>query len=261
MLEVKNLDIQYGNNFVAVNNFELNLNKGEIVAIVGESGSGKSTSVKALMGILPANAKVLSGTVNFEDMDLLKFSQKQWKSIRAKQISMIFQDSGNSFNPVRKIGSIFVEYIQAHSNISKESSWKLALNMLEKVHLGNTEQIMKSYPHHLSGGMRQRVSIAIAMTFSPKLLIADEPTSALDVTIQAQIIKQMMEFRDTNKTSIVIVTHNIGIAAYMADKIIVMKDGCIVETGRNKEVLTNPKSNYAKELVLSVPKLGGVKIG
>ena len=173
--------------------------------------------------------------------------------IRGTELSMIFQDCGAMINPIRKIGNQFIEYIRMHENMSKEEASKKAINMLEQMMLPNPENIMKSYPFQLSGGMRQRVGIAMAMTFNPKLLIADEPTSALDVTTQSQIIRNMLELREKFNTGIIMVTHNLAVAAYISDKIIVMKDGKIVEQGSRDDILNYPKHDYTKSLLEAVP--------
>ncbi|WFA09308.1 ABC transporter ATP-binding protein [Tissierella sp. Yu-01] len=256
MLYINDLSIQYDKKQV-VNNFSLKVNKGEIVSIVGESGSGKSTSIKAILGILPSNARITNGIIEFQGKNLLNYKKEQWNEIRSKKISMIFQDSGNAFNPIRKIGSVFIEYIRTHSNMSKRDAYEKAVEMLRLMELPDCDNIMKSYPFQLSGGMRQRVSIAMAMTFKVDLLLADEPTSALDVTTQAQIVRQMMKLRENYNSGIIMVTHNMGVAAYMSDKIIVMKDGCIIEAGDKNEIIKSPTQEYTKELIDSIPDWGG----
>lgn len=257
MLEIKDLCIQYGSNPPSVENFNLSMKKGEIVSIVGESGSGKTTVIRAVLGALAGSGRVANGDICFNNESLLKKTRDEWRELRGTNISMIFQDCGSTLNPLRKIGSQYVEYICAHSNKSKKEAWAEAVAMLEKMHLLDVENIMNSYPHQLSGGMRQRVGIAFAMTFNPQLLLADEPTSALDVTIQAQIVRQMMELRDSFGTGIIIVTHNLGVAAYMSDKIIVMQNGKIVDMGSRDEVINNPKSEYTKKLLKATPEMGG----
>ena len=175
-------------------------------------------------------------------------------------MSMIFQDCGGTLNPIRKIGSQYVEYIRTHESVSKQEAWNRAASMLSKMRLPDVENIMNSYAYQLSGGMRQRVGIAMAMTFNPELLLADEPTSALDVTTQAQIVRQMMELRDDYGTGIIIVTHNIGVAAYMADQLIVMHHGKVVDHGTREEVLNNPTSDYTRKLLEAVPEMEGKTI-
>ena len=257
MLEIKDLTIQYGENNTVVENFSLTMQKGEIISIVGESGSGKSTVLRSIIGGLLGQGKVVSGDIIFNGKSLLNLSNNEWRELRGTVISMISQDCGATLNPIRKIGSQYIEYINAHTNLNKTDAEKKALFMLEKVRLPEVKNIMNSYPYELSGGMKQRVGIAMALTFEPELILADEPTSALDVTTQAQIVKQMMEIRDEFHTGIIIVTHNMGVAAYMADKIIVMQNGTVVDSGTREEVINNPKSDYTKKLLNSIPEMDG----
>lgn len=259
MLKIKELRVQYGTKLPFIEDFSLELKEGEIVCLVGESGSGKSTVIRSVLGALPANTAVDAKCLEFQGDSLLTKKMEQWRKLRGTQISMIFQDSVNSLNPIRKIGKQFVEYICAHQSMSKKDAQVLAEEMLAKMHLAEPKRIMNSYPFQLSGGMMQRVGIAMAMTFSPKLLLADEPTSALDVTTQAQIVKQMMELRDQYGTSILMVTHNMGVAAYMSDRILVMKQGKVVEQGNTKEVLSNPSNGYTKKLLEAVPDMEGLR--
>lgn len=253
MLKIDNITVQYGNNNPTIEDFNLEVGQGEIVAIVGESGSGKTTVIRSVLGLLPGQGKVTKGDIIFEGDSLLNYTEKQWNQIRGTKMSMIFQDCGSMINPNRRIGSQFIEYILVHQKMSKDKAKKKAIEMLDKMRLPQAEHIMKKYPFQLSGGQRQRVGIAMAMTFQPNLLIADEPTSALDVTTQSQIVREMMDLRDKYNTSIMIVTHNLAVAAYMADKIIVMKDGEIVDRGTREDILKNPKSDYTKRLLASVP--------
>ena len=253
MLKIDNITVQYGNNNPTIEDFNLEVGQGEIVAIVGESGSGKTTIIRSVLGLLPGQGKVTKGDIIFEGDSLLNYTEKQWNEIRGTKMSMIFQDCGSMINPNRRIGSQFIEYILVHQKMSKDKAKKKAIEMLDKMRLPQAEHIMKKYPFQLSGGQRQRVGIAMAMTFQPKFLIADEPTSALDVTTQSQIVREMMDLRDKYNTSIIIVTHNLAVAAYMADKIIVMKDGEIVDRGTREDILKNPKSDYTKRLLASVP--------
>lgn len=258
MLNIKDLSIKYNKNKnVAVDKFNLSMKKGEIISIVGESGSGKSTVIKAILGTLTTSGEINNGEIIFEGESLLEKSKEDLRKIRGTKISMIFQECAGTLNPIRKIGKQYVEYICTHSKMNKREAWDLGVTMLQKMRLVNGEKIMNSYSYELSGGMCQRVGIAIAMTFKPNLLLADEPTSALDVTNKAQIVKEMMELRRVNNTSIIIVTHNIGVAAYMADKIIVMKDGKVMEEGNREQVLKNPRSDYTKELLNSIPEMEG----
>lgn len=253
MLKIDNITVQYGNNKPTIEDFSLEISSGEIVAIVGESGSGKTTVIRSVLGLLPGQGKVTKGDIVFEGDSLLNYTQKQWNQCRGTKMSMIFQDCGAMINPNRRIGSQFVEYIRVHEDMPKDKAKDKAIDMLNRMRLPQAKDIMRKYPFQLSGGQRQRVGIAMAMTFQPKLLIADEPTSALDVTTQSQIIKEMMELRDKYDTSIMIVTHNLAVAVYMADKIIVMKDGEIVDRGTRDEILNNTTSDYTKRLLASVP--------
>ncbi|MGI6109008.1 MAG: ABC transporter ATP-binding protein [Eubacteriaceae bacterium] len=256
MLKVKNLDVAYGSN-KAVDDFNMEIGQGEIVSIVGESGSGKSTVIRTILGLLPSGGKVTEGSIVYNGRDILGLDAEAFTRFRGKEVAMIFQDSGAMLNPIRRIGSQFIEYILQHTGLTEEEASREAVNMLDRMQLPNPEEIMKRYPFQLSGGQRQRVGIAMAMALSPKLLLADEPTSALDVTTQAQIVEQMAELRDQFDTSIIMVTHNLGVAAYMSDKIIVMKDGKIVECGTTQEVIDHPKEAYTRELLKAVPVLDG----
>ena len=256
MLDIQNITVEYdGKPFLR--DFSLHMKRGEIISLVGESGSGKTTVIRSILGLLPYEGELVSGDILFEGKSLAKYSEKELQKLRGSRISMIFQDSGAMINPIRKIGSQYVEYIRAHKNISKKDAFDMAVEMLEKMRLPDGKRIMESYPFELSGGMCQRVGIAMAMTFQPKLLLADEPTSALDVTTQAQIVRQMMELRDDFGTGIIVVTHNIGVAAYMADKLLVMRQGKVVDSGQREDILHNPQSEYTKNLLASVPALKG----
>ena len=257
MLEIKDLAVQYGNQAPTIEHFNLSMKKGEIISVVGESGSGKTTVIRAVLGALSGAGRVTSGDILYHGESLMKNSKSDWRKIRGSKMSMIFQDCGGTLNPIRKIGSQYVEYIRTHQSMTKKEAWDKAVSMLTKMRLPDAENIMNSYPYQLSGGMRQRVGIAMAMTFNPELLLADEPTSALDVTTQAQIVRQMMELRDDFGTGIIIVTHNIGVAAYMADQLIVMHHGKVVDHGTREEVLNNPTSDYTKKLLEAVPEMEG----
>lgn len=260
MLEIKDLTIQYGDKDPVVENFSLSLKKGEIITIVGESGSGKSTVLSSILGLLPNGGKIISGDIIYNGESMLSKSLNQWRELRGTEITMISQDSGGTLNPIRKIGKQFVEYIQTHSKMSAKEAEEKAKDMFSKVNLPDPEIIMKSYPHQLSGGMKQRVGIAMALTFHPKIILADEPTSALDVITQAQIVKEIMDLRKKFDTSIIMVTHNLGVAAYISDKIIVMQNGKIVDAGNKNEVIENPKSEYTKKLLEAVPEIGGERL-
>jgi len=256
LLEIKNVDISYGKN-VTVKNCSLTLEKGEICSIVGESGSGKTTVIRAVLGLLAGGGKVTAGDIVYEGRSLLKLTDAQWRALRGHDVSMIFQDSGAMMNQTRLIGNTYVEYIRTHENISKKEAWAKGVAMLERMRLPDCDRIMRSYPFQLSGGQRQRVGIAMGMTYQPRLLLADEPTSALDVTTQAQIVRQFMDLRDEYGTSIIIVTHDLGVASYMGDKIVVMKHGEIVDQGDRHHMLNETDNAYTKLLLDAVPSLGG----
>lgn len=259
LLEIKNATISYGLREI-VKDFNLTMEEGQICSIVGESGSGKTTVIRAVLGLLAGGGKVTKGDILFKGESLMNKTTEEWRKLRGTQISMIFQDSGAMMNPTRKIGSSYVEYIRTHEkDISKKDAWDKAVKMLERMRLPSGDNIMRSYPFQLSGGMRQRVGIAMGMTYEPKLLLADEPTSALDVTTQAQIIRQFMDLRDDFGTNIIIVTHNLGVAAYMADYLIVMKDGIIEDEGDRDYILHGSDNSYTKMLLDAVPSLGGVR--
>lgn len=258
LLEVKDLNISYGDK-LTVSGVNLELNTGEIMSIVGESGSGKTTVIRAIMGCLPGRGHVSGGSIIFKGRDMLKNTPKEWRQLCGREMSMIFQDSGNMINPIRRIGEQFVDYIRTHApEKTKAEAAEMAKDMLKKVRLPNPESIMQSYPFELSGGMRQRVGIAMAMVFRPKLLLADEPTSALDVTTQAQIIRQIVDIRNEFGVAVILVTHNLGVASYVSNKLVVMKNGRVVESGK-REVISDPQDAYTKELLAAVPVVGEVK--
>ena len=258
LLEVKDLNISYGDK-LTVSGVNLELNTGEIMSIVGESGSGKTTVIRAIMGCLPGRGHVSGGSITFDGRDMLKNTREDWRKISGREMSMIFQDSGNMINPIRRIGEQFVDYIRTHApEKTKAEAVEMAKDMLNKVRLPNPESIMQSYPFELSGGMRQRVGIAMAMVFRPKLLLADEPTSALDVTTQAQIIRQIDDIRNEFGVAVILVTHNLGVASYVSNKLVVMKNGRVVESGK-REVISDPQDAYTKELLAAVPVVGEVK--
>lgn len=256
MLKLNNVTISY-KDVPTVQNFNLDMKEGQVISLVGESGSGKTTVIRAILGLLAGGGKVTEGSILFEGEDLLSYTPEQWRKLRGSDISMIFQDSGAMMNPTKKIGSVFTEYILTHEKISKKEAWNKGIAMLEKMRLPSADNIMESYPFQLSGGMRQRVGIAMGMTYQPKLLLADEPTSALDVTTQAQIVRQMMQLRDDYYTSIIVVTHNLGVAAYMSDYIIVMKNGKMEDQGSREYILKESNNEYTRKLLEAVPSLGG----
>ena len=242
----------------AVNGVDFEIRKGETVCVVGESGCGKSVTSLSLMHLVQSPpGKIVDGEILMDGRDLLKLSKSEMEHVNGKDVAMIFQEPMTSLNPVLKVGHQIMESILFHTDATKEEARAKALEMIKLVGIPRAEEIMECYPHELSGGMRQRVGIAMAMTFNPELLLADEPTSALDVTTQAQIVRQMMELRDDFGTGIIIVTHNIGVAAYMADQLVVMQNGKVVDQGTRDEVMEHPTSDYTKKLLAAVPEMEG----
>ena len=256
ILTVENLNIAY-QGVPAVMDVNFTLERGKVLTIVGESGSGKTTVIRALMGLLPVGGEVIEGTMIFNGQDLRTLSKSQWRSIRGKDMAMIFQDSGSALDPIVCIGKQFRELFKSHIEITNDECDRRAIELLESVSLPNGADILRRYPHELSGGQRQRVGIAMALAMDPALLIGDEPTSALDVTTQSQVVMQMLELAKEHNSSIVMVTHNLGVAAYMSDYIIVMKKGRVVDAGTPQDILENPSNEYTKQLKDAVPTLEG----
>lgn len=248
LLKVENLEVQFlsGSSITkAVNGVSFTLNKKENIGIVGESGSGKSVTATSLLRLIPnPPGRITGGKIVFGGKDLLTLSNKEMKNIRGNEISMIFQDPSTSLNPVYTVGNQIVESIKTHQSISKKEAKRKAINMLELVGIPAPEMRIDMYPHEFSGGMRQRVMIAIALACNPKLLIADEPTTALDVTVQAQILDLMKSLQDTLDTSIVMITHDLGVVWETCDKVLVMYAGDIVESGSVAEIHDNPLHPY-----------------
>jgi oligopeptide transport system ATP-binding protein len=261
ILEVKNLNVSfktYAGIVQAVRGVNFHLDKGETLAIVGESGCGKTVTSKAIMGLLPSSQTIIekdNSEINFDGENLLQFSEAEMVKIRGRQISMIFQDPMTSLNPTMKIGNQIAESIIIHENVSAKEAKDRALKMLELVRMPNAKERLNQYPHEFSGGMRQRVMIAIALACNPKVLIADEPTTALDVTIQAQIMDLINELKKELNTGVILITHDLGVVASVADRIHVMYAGKMVEKGTTDEIFYNPKHPYTFALLKSVPKL------
>ena len=256
ILTVENLNIAY-QGVPAVMDVNFTLERGKVLTIVGESGSGKTTVIRALMGLLPVGGEVTEGTMIFNGQDLRALSKSEWRSIRGKDMAMIFQDSGSALDPIVRIGKQFRELFKSHIEITNAECDRRAIELLESVSLPNGADILRRYPHELSGGQRQRVGIAMALALDPALLIGDEPTSALDVTTQSQVVMQMLELAKEHNSAIVMVTHNLGVAAYMSDYIIVMKKGRVVDAGTPQDILENPSNEYTKQLKDAVPTLEG----
>ena len=239
----------------ALNDVSIHLKEGEVLGIVGESGSGKSVTAYSLMGLTAYPGKLIGGELHFNGHEVEKMTEKDFSKMRGKEVSIIFQDPLTSLNPVYTIGNQIMEVIRLHTDADKKKAYARAVELLSLVGINEPEKRMKQYPHELSGGMRQRVMIAIALACEPKLLIADEPTTALDVTIQAQILELMMELKDKLGMAIIMITHDLGVVAQMCEKIAVMYAGHIVEYGTTDEIFYNPQHEYTKGLINSIPKL------
>ncbi len=254
ILEIENYSISYDGIKSAVDNVSFSVEKGEIVSIVGESGSGKSTLLHGILGLLPKNAGT-RGSLKVFGKEISAIPEKEQRAMRGEKMAIIFQDTGRYMNPISRIGRQFRQYLKVHRDLPPEKMDEMAVELLRRMHLTDAERVLNSYPFELSGGMRQRVGIAMAMALQPELLLADEPTSALDVTIQAQIVRQLMELRNKYGTTIIIVTHNMGVASYMSDRIVVMKDGRVVETAPAEELINNPQDPYTKALLDAIIEL------
>lgn len=239
----------------ALNDVSLHLNEGEVLGIVGESGSGKSVTAYSLMGLTAYPGRLIGGSIEFNGHHIDKMSENEMRKIRGNEISIIFQDPMTSLNPVYTIGNQICEMILLHTNKSKQEARERAKELLTLVGINEPEKRLKQYPHELSGGMRQRVMIAIALACEPKLLIADEPTTALDVTIQAQILELMMELKEKLGMAIIMITHDLGVVANMCDRIAVMYAGKVVEYGTAEDIFYRPSHEYTKGLLRSIPKL------
>ncbi|WP_174614726.1 ABC transporter ATP-binding protein [Virgibacillus ihumii] len=240
----------------AVDGVDFHVRKGETLGIVGESGSGKSVTSLSIMQLLrDTSGRVMEGSVRFDGKELLDFSERQMRKVRGNDMAMIFQEPMTSLNPVKKIGEQIQEAVLLHLKFNKKKAREHTINMLELVGIPRANEVIYEYPHQLSGGMRQRVMIAMAMSCTPKFLIADEPTTALDVTIQAQILELMNELQKEEKTSILLITHDLGVVAEMCSRVVVMYAGKVVEEADVYELFANPKHPYTKGLIQSVPKL------
>lgn len=257
LLEVEHLKVTfptYGGEVQAVRDVSFYVDQGEVVAIVGESGSGKTVTVQTIMGLIPAK-NIKDGNVRFNGKEILHLSKKEMRKLKGSEIGMVFQDPMTSLNPTMKIGKQIAEGIRKHQKLSKAEAKQKAIELLRLVGIPNAEERYHQYPHEFSGGMRQRVVIAIALACNPKLLIADEPTTALDVTIQAQILDLMKDLQKKMGMSIILITHDLGVVAEMAQRVIVMYGGTVVETGTVFDIFENPKHPYTWGLLRSIPNL------
>lgn len=257
ILEVRDLKVQFrsGKGTVQpIRGVNFTLKKGETLGVVGESGSGKSVTSLSIMGLLPEKtSEIVAGQIIFEGKELTKLKEKQYQKIRGNDISMIFQEPMTSLNPVFTIGEQLSEPLRQHKNMSEKEIKKSIIAMLKQVGIPRSEQIINEYPHQLSGGMRQRVMISMALLCQPKLMIADEPTTALDVTIQAQILKLMKDIKVKNDMSLLLITHDLGVVAEMCDRVVVMYAGEVVEMAEIRELFNHPKHPYTQGLIKSLP--------
>lgn len=261
LLDISNLSVTFGTGeraSRAVNNVSIQVKQSEVVAVVGESGSGKSVTMKALMGLLPNYATVTADYVNFNGQDLLAMKGKARRSIIGNDISMIFQDAMSSLNPSFTVEYQIAEVLRTHLGMKKSQTRARIIELLDLVGIPEPETRLDAYPHQLSGGMSQRVMIAMAMACEPKLLIADEPTTALDVTIQAQVLDLMNELKHKKDTSILFITHDLGVVKQMADRVVVMYRGQVVERASADEIFNDPRHPYTQALLNSIPRPGKV---
>ncbi|WP_017725931.1 ABC transporter ATP-binding protein [Halalkalibacterium ligniniphilum] len=258
IIEIKDLQIAFrtdSRDVTVIDNVNFRVDKGETLGIVGESGCGKSVTSMSIMGLLPPIAKVTKGSIKLKDRELVGMSKKQLRSVRGKEIAMIFQEPMTSLNPVYNIGKQIIELILNHRKVSKKEAKAHALEMLKLVGIPRPEEVINEYPHQLSGGMRQRVMIALAMSCNPEVLIADEPTTALDVTIQAQILELMKDLQKKLGMSIILITHDLGVVAEMCDRVVVMYAGQVVEECTIEQLFTKPHHPYTEGLLASVPNM------
>ena len=253
ILSVKNLSVAYGEKNV-VQNINFDLDEGKILTIVGESGSGKSTILKAVCGILESGGSITDGEIFFDGKNIIKTSDDERRKIFGEKISVIFQNSAASFCPIRTIGEQIFEIVQAHKDWTKNFFLEQAKVIMKNINLD--ENVLNEYPFRLSGGMAQRAGILAAMILNPKLLLADEPTSALDAITQVSVVKEFLKLRKQKNISILLVTHHMGVAFYISDFILIMKDGKIVEFGTKEKIFYSPQEDYTKELIEAVPKFG-----
>ena len=257
ILEVKDLNVTFharGQEIRAVRGVSLEVCPGEILGIVGESGSGKSVTMKAVLGILPENASIKAESLKLSGTEMTKLSEEEYRKLRGTQMTMIFQDPMTALDPVMTVGKHMEEVLKRNGGLkSKEEIRKKSIEMLDKVGIPDPQSRLKQYPHEFSGGMRQRVLIAMALACNPKMLIADEPTTALDVTIQAQILDLLQELEEQYHTSIVLITHDMGVVATVCQRVAIMYGGLIMETGTSDEIFYDPKHPYTKALLRAIP--------
>ncbi|GEC87951.1 ABC transporter ATP-binding protein [Brevibacillus brevis] len=258
MLEIKNLQTRFrtdNGEITVLDGVSFQINKGETIGVVGESGCGKSVTSLSIMGLLPRTARITGGEILYNGENLVAFSKDQMRKVRGKEIAMIFQEPMTSLNPVYTIGAQIMELVLNHTSMNKKQAKEHAIQMLKLVGIPRAEEIVDEYPHQLSGGMRQRVMIAMAMSCSPSLLVADEPTTALDVTIQAQILDLMRELQQKSEMTIMLITHDLGVVAEMCDRVVVMYAGQVVEEAEVEKLFATPKHPYTVGLLGSIPDM------
>jgi len=254
LLTYDSVEVSFGGTAV-VRDVSFALHPGEILGLVGESGSGKSTIIKAALGLLGSSGLVTRGDIWFEGKNLPDLPEKELRHIRGGKIGMIFQDAGASLCPIRTIGEQIFESMSAHRQVTRAEAREAALELFARLRFQDGGRIWKSYPFELSGGMNQRVGIAVSMLLNPAVLLADEPTSALDVAVQRQVVEEMLESRRMSGTAIILVTHDIGVVSAMADTVLVLQDGNVMEYGRARDVLDHPRNDYTQKLLSAVPRL------
>lgn len=256
ILSIQNLTVRYPDaDTPAVDSVSLRVPQGSIVAVVGESGSGKSTLLRSVIGLLSGGGQIIAGSIRFRNTELVGLPPKAYRGLRGGEISMIFQDAASALDARKKVGYQYAEALCAHRKLTQAQAKEMGLNMLSRMALPDPKRIWDSYPFELSGGMVQRVAIAMSVSNHSELLLADEPTSALDVTVQAQVVKTILHLRDEHGKSVMLVTHNLGVAAYMADFIAVMRGGRVVEWGQTDALLRAPTHAYTRQLIACAPSM------
>jgi peptide/nickel transport system ATP-binding protein len=262
ILEVRNLKVTFRTEqgpLQAINGVSFDVAEGEILGVVGESGSGKTVSLLAVMGLITDPNAVIEGSIKYRGRELVGLSSKDMRKLRGREIAMIFQDPMTALTPVYTIGWQIAEQVRAHSNVSAKAAEERAIELLTEVNIPNPAEAIHRYPHQLSGGMRQRAVIAMALSCNPSLLVADEPTTALDVTVQAQILDLVRKLQKNHKSAVVFITHDMGVIAELADRVMVMYAGRIVERGSKRELFSNPQHPYTLALLDSIPPLQGAR--
>lgn len=255
VLTVNQLAVSYGQTEV-LKNITFDVKKGEILAIVGESGSGKTTIFKAIQKFLGHNGKITAGTIAINGSDTTRLSKRRFRKFRGRVIGTVFQEPGSTLNPARKIASQFRELLHYHFGYDQRQSDAVAVEAMQLLNLHQPRELLTKYPFELSGGMQQRLSLAMAMSLKPQIIMADEPTSSLDATVQKKIIDELIRLRDKSAVTIVIITHNLALASYMSDRLLVLNKGGIVEYGETKQIIANPRHPYTMKLIDDIPQIG-----